>query len=263
MPGLRAVLRERADNLDVPVDFDLLCQVGSARWAGAGVALSVPVAVAGAGGAQTVAACGLARAGEELQVTVGEGPSLEVMAGSSMVLVPDLADPAAQTRWPLFAPGAVETGICSVAAIPMRVGAARFGVLAVHLDRVGGLDADHLAEALALAAIALDLLLDHLHVLGIGERDPTPGETAAERNRREQREPWSEQRFLDVRPEIHQATGMIAIQLGVDLPTALLRLRGHAFTEGRQLSHVAADVVSRVLRFGGDDPAPATPGSNP
>ncbi|MGQ0623780.1 MAG: ANTAR domain-containing protein [Sporichthyaceae bacterium] len=250
----RPALRECAATLEVPVDVDLLCRVAAARWRGGGVAVSVPVAVAGAGGAETIAAVGLARAGEELQSTVGEGPSLEVMAGAPLLVVPDLGDPNVQRRWPLFAPAAIEAGICSVVAVPMRVGAARFGVLALHHDRVAGMDVGRLAEAGTVASIALDLVLDHLHVLGIGARDEVPGETAAERNLREQRAPWPQQRFLDIRPEIHQATGMIAIQLGVDLPTALLRLRGRAFTEGRMLSHVAADVVSRVIRFGDDVP---------
>ena len=41
---------------------------------------------------------------------------------------------------------------------------------------------------------------------------------------------------------------MIAIQLGVGLADALLRLRASAYSSERPVSDVAADVVSRRLR---------------
>jgi hypothetical protein len=47
---------------------------------------------------------------------------------------------------------------------------------------------------------------------------------------------------------------MIAIQLGVDLAGALLRLRAHAYATGRAVSEVATDVVGRRLRFGDGKP---------
>lgn len=49
--------------------------------------------------------------------------------------------------------------------------------------------------------------------------------------------------------EIHQATGMVAVQLSIGLDDALARLQAHAFAEDRTLSSVAADVVARRLRF--------------
>jgi hypothetical protein len=58
----------------------------------------------------------------------------------------------------------------------------------------------------------------------------------------------------DSRPEIHQATGMISVQLGVGIAEALSRLRARAFAEGRPLSELAADVVTRRRRF---DPEPS------
>ncbi|MEV4319579.1 ANTAR domain-containing protein [Actinocrispum sp. NPDC049592] len=58
---------------------------------------------------------------------------------------------------------------------------------------------------------------------------------------------------IDNRAEVHQATGMITIQLGITLAEALLRLRAHAYATGRTVSAVAADVVNRKLCF--DDSA--------
>jgi hypothetical protein len=48
---------------------------------------------------------------------------------------------------------------------------------------------------------------------------------------------------------VHQATGMISVQLGVSLAEALLRLRAHAYGQDRPVADVAADVVGRRMRF--------------
>ena len=49
--------------------------------------------------------------------------------------------------------------------------------------------------------------------------------------------------------EVHQATGMISLQLGVSMDEAFVRLRAHAFVAGRPLRAVAGDVVTRRLRL--------------
>jgi AmiR/NasT family two-component response regulator len=51
------------------------------------------------------------------------------------------------------------------------------------------------------------------------------------------------------RAEIHQATGMVIAQLGINPTDAFARLRAHAFTEGVSLGDVARDVVARRLHF--------------
>ena len=48
---------------------------------------------------------------------------------------------------------------------------------------------------------------------------------------------------------VHHASGITAVQLGIDVDEALLRLRTHAFVSGRAVSHVAAEVVARRLRI--------------
>ena len=42
---------------------------------------------------------------------------------------------------------------------------------------------------------------------------------------------------------------MIAVQLGVGVDEALVRLRAHAFSHDRHLLDVAHDVIERRLRF--------------
>jgi AmiR/NasT family two-component response regulator len=49
--------------------------------------------------------------------------------------------------------------------------------------------------------------------------------------------------------EIHQATGMISVQLGVGLEEAFSRLRARALAQGRTLSELAGEVIARRLRF--------------
>ena len=53
----------------------------------------------------------------------------------------------------------------------------------------------------------------------------------------------------DFRSVVHQASGMVAVQLEISVGQALVRLRAHAFGEGRALNGVAEDVVARRLRF--------------
>jgi hypothetical protein len=48
---------------------------------------------------------------------------------------------------------------------------------------------------------------------------------------------------------VHQASGMVAAQLDVDVGQALIRLKAYAFGNGRPLAQAAENVVARKLRF--------------
>lgn len=251
--AVHAVIDACARRLEAAVGLDVLCRAAAEHLDVAAVAVSVPIIGTGA---DTIAAHGpLARAGEELQVILGEGPSLEVLAGAHAVLVEDFAAPGPSTRWPLFAPTAAQAGIASMCVLPMRIGAARFGALVIYLDRPGNLRPERLADALLFALLGLNLLVEHL-----ADTHPDYGAnfartgTASAPDEDEDEDTAYVRRFVDDRPQIHQATGIISIQLGVDLPTALLRLRARAFAEGRLLSELSADVLSRTVRFTDDGP---------
>jgi AmiR/NasT family two-component response regulator len=56
------------------------------------------------------------------------------------------------------------------------------------------------------------------------------------------------------RAEVHQATGMVLVQLGIGPADALARMRAHAFVNQRLLIDVARDVVDRRLVFTEDMP---------
>lgn len=55
------------------------------------------------------------------------------------------------------------------------------------------------------------------------------------------------------RAEIHQAAGIVSVQLAVSLSAALARLQSYAEEHQRPLGDIAADVVAHRLRF---DPEP-------
>lgn len=226
---LAEALEERARVRGVPTGLNLLCEATAEHLDLAGVAVSVP---GGLLSAQTVGVAGaLARPLEERQVILGEGPSTDGLRFGTAVHVEDLTDFQQQARWPMYAPKAAEEGIRAQFVIPMQVGAARFGIFVLYLNRPGGLWPSELSDARVFAELALGWLIDDVagHAPGHDPRTQTP--------------------FLDDRAEIHQATGMVAVQLGVDLNTALVRLRAHAFTQDRLLSEIAVSVVNRELRF--------------
>ncbi|MEU3615078.1 ANTAR domain-containing protein [Streptomyces sp. NPDC006872] len=176
---------------------------------------------------------------EELQLTLGEGPCVDAFTRGSAVLTPDLLTVEPQEHWAVFAAAALEAGARAVFSLPLRMGAIRPGVLDLYAGVPTVLDVEELADALAFADLATLLLL--------GTRiDETGAPTAPTEGRAPARG------FEDLgayRAEIDQASGMLTVQLGVGIEEAFVRLRAHAYAQGRRLADVAADVVARRLRF--------------
>jgi hypothetical protein len=193
---------------------------------------AVGVAVHLVGAAQPLEVVGTAGDGiAELQVTVGEGPCSEALRQNRPVFVPDLADGWSAKRWPAFAPAAVAAGVAAMFVIPLTLGAIALGALEICRDVDGPLSADELADALLFADTATTLLLG---------RSPMPTALDDDLPQSEPDGRWA---------VVHQATGMVSVQLDTDLGEAFLRLRAHAYLAGLRLSEVAADVVARRLRF--------------
>ncbi len=167
---------------------------------------------------------------EELTLTLGEGPCVDAFTGSP-ALVADLTASDCLARWPVFAPAAAQAGVRAMFALPMQVGAIRLGVMGLYRVQPGDLDREQLSDALVLADTACALVLD---------------EAQPDASRRDGR--WPDQASPNHR-EVHQATGMIIVQLGVTAAVALVRLRAYAYAHDRRLRDVAGDVVARRLRF--------------
>ena len=225
----------------------------STRVSGVGLAVMGPL---GAGGV-LAATQGDAERMEDLQFTLGEGPCVDASRSGAPVLVPDLARDVGQ-RWPAFTAGALAAGVLAAFTFPLRVGDLGIGVLDLYRTTRGELGGREAAEALAYADAATAVLLHLQHdPTAVAAADPTGGPGA---RRDAERGPGDVDDALDRRAVVHQAAGMMSVQLGVDVPTALVRLRSHSYGENRPILDVAADVVARRLRFDqSDDGITVTP----
>jgi hypothetical protein len=172
----------------------------------------------------------------ELELTLGEGPSLDASASGGPALASDLADRESASRWPVFAPAAYAAGVAAVFAFPLAVGVIRAGVLGLYRDRPGPLSDFQLGDALVFADAATLLLLD-----AQGRAGGTTGPGAG---------PGGQPAGLaSHRAEIDQATGMLTEQLGVSITDAFARLRAYAYINDLRLGDVARDIVARRLRL--------------
>ena len=167
---------------------------------------------------------------EDLQYTLGEGPCVEAHELNRVVAEPDLST-APGGRWPAFTPAAIEAGARAVFAFPMRLGAVRIGALDLYRDRPGALSDDQHADGLVMADVAARWVLDV-------QAGAPAGVLAAEL-----------ESGGDFHYALHNAAGMLAVQLNVSVTESLVRLRAHAFATGRPLGEIASDVVARRLRL--------------
>ena len=171
---------------------------------------------------------------EHLQYTLGEGPCIDAHSLQRPVLEPNLAQPA-MNRWVAFTPAALAAGAQAVFGFPLRVGKVRLGAMNLYRDQPGEFSEEQHADALVMADVAARAVL--------GMQGDTPlGTLAAEL-----------EAGGDFQLVVHQASGMVATQLGVSVGEALSRLRAQAFADDRLLVDVAGDVVSRRLRFARED----------
>jgi GAF domain-containing protein len=166
---------------------------------------------------------------EDLQFSLGEGACMEAALTGRPVLVPDLHHSTEVGHWPVFAAAVLEqSDVGALFAVPLQWGTINLGVLDLYRTAPGSLSGAQLRDAISAADMAALMFL--------GMRTD-PGDGA-----------WLDH-SLHGRAEIHQATGMVLVQLGVSATDALARMRAYAFVEQRLLGDVAHDVVSRRLHF--------------
>ena len=161
----------------------------------------------------------------------GEGPGYAAHVEGLPVLAPDVAG-ADAVRWPVYADAAVAAGVGAEFAFPLRVGAARLGVLVALRARPGMLDPAAYADALVVADLAAQALLD--------ERAAGPGGVPASFA--------AGGADLDV---VQQAAGMTAERLGLPIGDALVLIRAHAYAEGLRVVDVARRITDGTLELEG------------
>lgn len=162
--------------------------------------------------------------GEDLQLSLGEGPCRDAFETRELVEVTDLSSSRGE-RWPMFSQAMTEAGVTSLASFPLRIGGARFGALTLYRSSFGELSFEQVADGYVVTQVA-----SHLIVAGqaqVGEDSVIPEIEAG---------------FVRMEP-LHQATGMVMAHLGIEAEDALARLRGAAFGSGRTLLDMSAQIV--------------------
>lgn len=162
---------------------------------------------------------------DDLATTAGSGPCIDAFELGRPVLVPNLA--ADGVRWPGFTADAVTAGAVALFSFPLQVGGVRLGVLELHRRSAGSLTPSQLTDAFLLADVATDTIFDDVH--GVA--------------------PLTLSGLVDIQAEVHQATGMVAVDIQVSLAEALLRIRGYAFAHHMTLTGVAKEIIERRLRL--------------
>jgi diguanylate cyclase (GGDEF)-like protein len=94
---------------------------------------------------------------EKLQSELGEGPCLAAFGGDVAISVPDLL---LETRFPLFTPRAIDSGMAAVFTFPLRHGDLQLGALDLYRDTAGPLNVQTMAAAQTLADVAAAYLIN-------------------------------------------------------------------------------------------------------
>ena len=164
---------------------------------------------------------------EDLQFLQGQGPCWEAFAAGGPVLVSDLRQAQHRLRWPAYLPAITALGVSAIFAFQVGAGRIPFGVLDLYRSTPGAFTAEQVSVARGYATAAAYALLNSTVLT------TEPGESPGDAHRN----------------HIHQAAGMVRVQLNTNSHEALLRLRAHAYATSRELDDVCQDVITRRLQF--------------
>src|SRR4051812_23735911 len=208
--ALAAVAEARADQPtpDLPGDLQRICRAAVAVLDLQGSTIQV---TAGSGvGAVVASSDAVAQSISDAGFSSGEGPGHDAFVHARPVLMSRLLEDG-YARWPGFVSAVRSSGVRACFALPLHVGAVRLGVLDLYRQQTGGLDPAQVSLALTFADLATERLLDP-------RSDDSSGGLDA--------------RLLDAvdrSSQIHQAQGMVMVDLRVDLAEAMALMRAHAF----------------------------------
>jgi GAF domain-containing protein len=166
---------------------------------------------------------------EVMQLAAGAGPCVDCFATGAAVSIADIETEG--ERWPLFRAAALERGIRSIHATPMRLRGKVIGTMNLLGAKVGRLNARDTALAQALADVSIIGLLQ--------ERVFRDSSIITEQL----------QLALDTRILIEQAKGVLAVTRSMSMDEAFVALRNHARTNKSSLRSIAAGVVNRTIEI--------------
>ncbi|MHB1486600.1 MAG: ANTAR domain-containing protein, partial [Acidimicrobiales bacterium] len=113
----------------------------------------------------------------------------------------------------------------------MKMGSARFGAISLNRDEPGPLSPGQLSLARTAASTAMEVVLSGHSGVAPGSLPPVLDSLAQNH------------------AVVHQATGMILVQMVISAEDALMVLRVRAFGANRPIQIVAADVVAGRICF--------------
>jgi hypothetical protein len=160
---------------------------------------------------------------ELFQLQADEGPCVDCYSTGQPVSVADLNIHA--DRWPHFVPAALDAGVASVHAIPMRAAGIVLGALGLFGTRAGVLNDADLLVGQSLAHIASVAILQ--------EHPPTPTTVMPQLRS-----------ALTNRILIEQAKGFLREKLDVSVEQAFQLLRSYARTNGDHMTDVARRLMA-------------------
>lgn len=160
---------------------------------------------------------------ELFQLQADEGPCVDCFATGEPVSVADLRTSA--TRWPRFVPAALEAGVASVHAVPMRAAGIVLGSLGLFGSRTGELSESDLLVGQTLAHVACVAILQ--------ERPHAPSTVMARLRS-----------ALSHRIVVEQAKGFLRERLDISVDEAFSLLRRYARVHGDHLTDVSQRLMA-------------------
>jgi hypothetical protein len=174
----------------------------------------------------------LGRAAQDIELVLGEGPSLDATArGQVWVTSPS----AISARWPRYGPDIVDLGVRSLIAVALPPQTDGLGTLVV-LDPGDRPVSASVRRARVVGAALTEMLLADM-LLG----SPDPGDATLP--------PLPLLAQADYHERANQATGMIMAQRGCSVADALALLRARAFAEGVMIDEIADRIVAGATRI--------------
>jgi GAF domain-containing protein len=166
---------------------------------------------------------------ELLEQQASEGPCQDCYRTGTAVIGVNLADTDTGSRWPRFAPRALDAGFRSVYALPMHLRERTVGALNLFHTGEAAMPEPDVVAAQALADVATIAILQHHATVA--------GHVVSEQL----------QHALNSRVTIEQAKGVLHARTGIDMDDAFNQLRRYARNHNRKLVDVAHDVISDTL----------------
>ncbi|MFD9904426.1 ANTAR domain-containing protein [Streptomyces sp. NPDC059063] len=166
-----------------------------------------------------------ARAAQDLEFMLGEGPTRDATAGSRLV---SASYAGIEQRWPCYGPALTALGIREVAAMPLDASDRCFGALAVFDPRPGLVGTQAFAEI--VGALTRTVLLDP-------DADP---------------ELYG---GIDHRDLVQQAAGVVSVHMSCSADDALAVVKARAFSRGVSLEWLARRILSGEIRLSSGGPS--------